>query len=56
MEIKELSELENKSYWISKVKEADWSAAKYLADLLESEDFYKLCGPSSKVFLLKESP
>ena len=55
MEIKELSELENKSYWISKIKEADWSAAKYLADLLDSGDFYKLCGPSSKVFLLTDN-
>ena len=54
MEIKELSTLDNKNYWISKIKEADWRAAKYLAELLESGDFYKLCGNTSKVFLLVE--
>ena len=55
MEIKELSELENKPFWISKIKEADWSAAKYLAQLLETNEFYNLCGSSSKVFLLTDN-
>ena len=54
MEIKELSELDNKPFWISKIKEGDWRAAKYLSELLESGDFYKLCGPASKVFLLTD--
>lgn len=54
MEIKELSELEDKQYWISKIKDADWRAAKYLVKLLESGDFYKHCGSSSKIFLLTD--
>ena len=52
MEIKEISELENKSYWISKIKEADWRAAKFLVQLLESGNFYDHCGSTSKLFLL----
>lgn len=52
MEIKDFSELESKSFWISKIKESDWRAAKYLVELIESGDFYKFCGTSSKVFLL----
>ena len=55
MEIKELTKLENKNYWISKIKEADWSAAKYLAQLLETNEFYTHCGNSSKVFLLTDN-
>ena len=54
MEIKELSELDNKPFWISKIKEGDWRAAKYLAELLETGAFYKLCGNTSKVFLLTD--
>lgn len=55
MEIKEFSSLENKNSWISKIKEADWQAAKYLARLLESGEFYTLCGITSKVFLLTDN-
>ena len=54
MEIKEISEFENKGYWISKIRESDWSAGKYLAELLEANQFYTLCGKTSKVFLLVE--
>ena len=52
MEIKEISELENKSCWISKIKDADWRGAKYLVQLLESGNFYAHCGNTSKLFLL----
>ena len=52
MEIKEISELENKSYWISKINEADWRAAKFLVQLLESGNFCDHCGSTSKLFLL----
>ena len=55
MEIKEISELENQQFWISKIKEADWEAAKYLVELLETGNFYTRCGKSSKVFLLIEN-
>ena len=39
MEIKEFSELENKSFWISKIKDSDGRAAKSLAELLETNQF-----------------
>ena len=52
MEIKEISELDNKSYWISKINEADWRAAQFLVQLLESGNFYDHCGSTSKLFLL----
>ena len=55
MEIKELSELKDKQYWISKIKDGDWRAAKYLVQLLDSGDFYVHCGSTSKVFLLTEN-
>ena len=55
MEIKDFSELQNQNCWLSKIKEADWRAAKYLAELLETNEFYTLCGSTSKIFLLIEN-
>lgn len=52
MEIKDFSELQNQNYWLSKIKAADWRAAKYLAELLENGQFNTHCGKSSKLFLL----
>ena len=52
LEIKDFSEQEDKDFWISKIRESDWRAGKYLSDLLESGEFYKLYGKDSKVFLL----
>ncbi len=56
VEIKEFSQEEDKEYWLSKIKESDWRAAKFLVKLLETGDFYKHCGKSSKVFLLVDGP
>ena len=55
MEIKELAELKDQNYWLSKIKSVDWAAAKYLTELLETKQFYSLCGSTSKVFLLIEN-
>ena len=55
MEIKDFSEIQNQNYWLIKIKSADWRAAKYLAELLETNEFYTLCGSTSKVFLLIEN-
>lgn len=55
MEIKELNELKDQNYWLSKIKAANWRAAKYLTELLETKEFYTLCGSTSKVFLLIEN-
>ncbi len=55
MEIQDFSELQNQNYWLTKIKSADWAAAKYLAELLETKQFHTLCGSTSKVFLLIEN-
>ena len=55
MEIKELAELSDQNYWLTKIKSADWRAAKYLAELVETKQFHTLCGSTSKVFLLIEN-
>ena len=54
MIIREISETENKDYWIGEIGKAKWIAGKYLCELLSTSDFYKLCGKSSKVFLLTD--
>lgn len=54
MEIKEFSQTENKDYWIGKIAQADWSAGKYLGQILRDGSFYYLCGSKAKVFLLTE--
>ena len=54
LEIKEISEVEDKDYWLNKIGESEWSAGKYLSSLLRAGSFYTLCGAKSKVFLLVE--
>jgi len=54
MEIQEISKTENKSFWLNKISEADWSAGKYLYKLLCDGTFYEIYGKDSKVFLLTE--
>ena len=54
MEIKEISKTENKSFWLNKISESDWSAGKYLYKLLCDGTFYDLYGKDSKVFLLTQ--
>jgi len=52
--IKEISKIDDKEFWLRKIGESDWSAAKYLYSLLCDGTFYDLCGAESKVFLLTE--
>ena len=54
MEIKEISKIENREFWLDKIAESDWSAGKYLYSILRDYSFYDLCGTESKVFLLTE--
>ena len=54
MQIKEFSQTENKDYWIGKIARADWSAGKYLAQILSDGSFYELCGSKAKVLLLTD--
>ncbi len=39
MKIYDFKELENKQKWTEKIRSCDWSAAKFLADLLEQNRF-----------------
>lgn len=54
MEIKEISKTSNKEFWLKKISESDWSAGKFLYEILLDGSFYDLCGEKSKVFLLTE--
>lgn len=42
MQIKEFSQTENKDFWIGKIAQADWSAGKYLGQILCDGSFYDL--------------
>ena len=57
MTILEYSECNSiqKSHWLEQIKKADWRAAEYLANILENDEFYKIYGSSSKIFLLAEN-
>lgn len=44
MNILNFSKVSDKNKWIAKIRECEWSAAKFLADLLEEEKFHELLG------------
>ena len=44
MTIFKYHENENKPHWIAEIRECDWSAAKFLADILEQNTFDSLLG------------
>ena len=44
MKIFKFHESENKTRWIAKIRECEWSAAKLLADILEQNTFNDLLG------------
>ena len=52
MEIIEFFTTDNKEYWLSKMKECDWGAGKYLEKLLREEKLKQLVGESTKVLML----
>ena len=54
MQIKDFSKTSNKEFWLKKISESDWSAGKFLYEILRNGSFYDLCGEKSKVFLLTE--
>lgn len=43
---------DNQEYWLSKIKESDWSAAEYLYELLKNEKLKQLVGENTKVLML----
>ncbi len=52
MQIFEYFENENKK-WIDRIRECDWGAAKFLAELLENESFHKTLGEGS-LFMMSD--
>lgn len=54
MQIVEYAAAEKRDYWLGKIGEAGWTAARYLHKLLSDGSFYDSCGAGSKVLLLTE--
>lgn len=52
MEIIEYFSTDNREYWLSKIKESDWGAGKYLYELLKNDKLKQLVGESTKVLML----
>ena len=45
----------NKEYWLKQIEKSDWSAGKYLFELLKSETFFQVVGNESQVLMLTEN-
>ena len=43
---------ENKEYCLSKIKECDWGAGKFLSELIQKNELTKLLGQNTKLLLL----
>lgn len=54
MEVKELFSTENKGYWIEQIGTSDWSAGKFLYELLSENRLKELCGESTRVYMLAD--
>lgn len=55
MQIIDLLKIEEKEKYLNKLKECDWVAGRYLADLIINNSLVKLCGEYSHVFMLVEN-
>lgn len=54
MTILDLKNINEQKQWIEKIRECDWGAAKYLAELLENDIFSKLTGDGRLIILTDE--
>lgn len=54
MKILDLKNIDEQKLWIDKIRECDWVAAKYLAELLEQDRFYELTGEGSLIILAED--
>lgn len=52
MKVIEYFETNNKEYWLSKIKECDWIAGKFLCELFQRNELTKLCGENTRLLLL----
>lgn len=54
MKIIDYFNADNKEYWLSKIKESDWSAGQILYDLLKKQKLKEFVGNNAKVLMLTE--
>lgn len=54
MEIVKYFSAKNKEHWLEQIGLSDWSAGKYLYELLQANKLKALCGESTEVFLLTD--
>jgi GNAT superfamily N-acetyltransferase len=54
MEVKEYYSLDDKEYWLNQIKKSDWEAGQFLYELLSKNELRRLCGETTKVFLLTD--
>ncbi len=54
MNILELKYSSEQKQWTDRIRECDWGAAKYLADLLEQDRFYEMVGEGSLIIMTDE--
>ncbi len=52
MEIKEFSRLDDKAFWLAQIGKCDWSAGRYLYELLRDNRLKDVCGESTIVPML----
>ena len=55
MEVREFYGIADQAYWLDQIKKSDWGAGKYLYELLSRNELKKLCGDTTKVFLLTDN-
>lgn len=55
MKILNLKDSDEQKQWIDKIRQCDWSAAKFLADLLEQDKFYEMAVEGSIIMMTDEN-
>lgn len=54
MKILNLTNSNEQRQWTDKIRECDWGAAKFLADLLEQDKFHEMTGDGSLIIMTDE--
>ena len=52
LDIIEYFSVDNKEYWLSKIKESDWGAGQFLYELLKKQKLKEYVGDNTKVLML----
>lgn len=54
MKILDLQNSTEQKQWIERIRNCDWGAARFLADLLEQDKFYEMTGDGSLIIMAEE--